>query len=40
VSTHGTIYNLFNVQRHLISTLRTFRADAMVGWVAASVASA
>jgi putative transposase len=42
VSTHGAIYNLFNVQRHLISrtTLRTFRADAMMGWMAASVAIA
>jgi putative transposase len=42
VSTHGAIYNLFNVQRHLISrtTLRTFRADAMAGWMAASVAIA
>ena len=29
--THGPIYNLFNVQRHLISrpTLRTFRDHAM-----------
>lgn len=42
VSTHGTIYNLFNVQRHLISrsTLRTFRANAMEGWMAASAATA
>jgi transposase-like protein len=42
VSTHGTITNLFNVQRHLISrsTLRTFRADAMEGWIAASAATA
>ena len=42
VATHGAIYNLFNLQRHLISrtTLRTFRADAMAGWMAASVASA
>ena len=42
VSTHGAIYNLFNLQRHLISrsTLRTFRANAMAGWMAASVASA
>ncbi len=38
VATHGTIYNLFNVQRHLISrsTLRTFRANAMAGWINAS----
>ena len=42
VSTHGAIYNLFNVQRHLISrsTLRTFRANGMDGWMAASAASA
>ena len=42
VSAHGAIYNLFNVQRHLISrtTLRIFRANAMDGWMAASVASA
>jgi putative transposase len=42
VSTHGTIYNLFNVQRHLISrsTLRAFRANAMEGWMAASAATA
>ena len=42
VATHGAIYNLFNLQRHLISrtTLRTFRADSMAGWMAASVASA
>jgi transposase-like protein len=42
VSTHGTIYNLFNVQRPLISrsTLRTFRANAMEGWMAASAATA
>ena len=42
VSIHGAIYNLFNVQRHLISrsTLRTFRATAMEGWNAASAAAA
>ena len=36
---HGAIYNLFNVQRHLISrtTLRTLRADAIAGWSASSV---
>jgi putative transposase len=41
VATHGAIYNLFNVQRHLISrsTLRTFRATAMDGWIAASAAA-
>jgi putative transposase len=42
VATHGAIYNLFNIQRHLISrsTLRSFRAPAMAGWMAASAASA
>ena len=42
VSILGAIYNLFNVQRHLISrsTLRTFRATAMEGWIAASAAAA
>lgn len=42
VAAHGTIYSLFNVQRHLISrpTLRTFRANAMEGWLIASAASA
>ena len=42
VSIHGAIYNLFNVQRHLISrsTLRTFRATAMEGWNAASATNA
>ena len=35
VSAHGAIYNLFNLQRHLISrsTLRAFRATAMDGWM-------
>ncbi len=34
LSTYGPIYNLFNVQRHLISrsTFRTFRNQAMVEW--------
>jgi transposase-like protein len=34
VSIHGPIYNLFNVQRHLISrrTLRIFRNQAMAEW--------
>jgi len=42
VSTHGAIYNLFNLQRHLISrsTLRTFRTTAMEGWINASAATA
>ena len=34
LSTHGPIYNLFNIQRHLISrsTLRAFRTQAMEEW--------
>lgn len=42
VSTHSAIYNIFNLQRHLISrkTLRTFRAAAMAEWNAASAAAA
>ena len=34
LSTYGPIYNLFNVQRHLISrrTLRIFRNQAMAEW--------
>jgi len=34
LSAHGSIYNLFNVHRHLISrrTLRAFRAQAMEEW--------
>jgi putative transposase len=41
VATHGAIYNLFNVQRHLISrtTLRIFRANAMDAWMAPSAAA-
>ena len=37
LSTFGPIYNLFNVQRHLISrrTLRIFRNNAMKEWEAA-----
>jgi putative transposase len=42
VSTHGPVYNNFNVQRHLISrsTLRTFRAAAMESWAKATAAAA
>ena len=31
LAVHATVYNLFNVQRHLVSrrTLRQFRGDAM-----------
>ena len=34
LSIHATIYNTFNVQRHLISarTHRAFRASAMQTW--------
>jgi putative transposase len=41
VSSHGAVYNTFNVQRHLISrpTLRTFREAAMEAWVTATVAA-
>ncbi len=41
LSTHGPIYNLFNVQRHLISrhTLRTFRDHAMEEWNAVTAAA-
>ncbi len=42
VSTHSAIYNVFNLQRHLVSrkTLRTFRAAAHAEWNAASTAAA
>jgi putative transposase len=41
LSTHGPIYNNFNLQPHLIrrSTLRQFRAAAHDAWAAASVAA-
>ena len=34
LSIHAAVYNVFNVQRHLISrrTLRSFRAQAMRTW--------
>ena len=42
VSTHSAIYNIFNLQRHLISrkTLRTFRAAAAAAWQDASAEAA
>ena len=42
VSTHGAIYNTFNIERHLISrnTMRRFRTSAMEEWNAASTAVA
>src|SRR5918997_3678059 len=38
LSVHSTVYNTFNLQRHLVSrrTLRTFRVEAMVQWHAAT----
>jgi putative transposase len=41
LSVHAVIYNVFNTQRHLISrqTLRTFRAEAMATWQAATAAA-
>jgi transposase-like protein len=41
LSTHAAVYNVFNVQRHLISrrTLRVFRDQAMLTWRQASVAA-
>ena len=40
VSMHSAVYNVFNLQRHLISrpTLRTFRAEAHAVWTAATAA--
>jgi transposase-like protein len=41
LSTHGLIYNLFNVHRHLISrrTLRAFRNQAMAEWQTVTTAA-
>ena len=41
LSTHATVYNNFNVQRHLISrkTLRQFRNDAMSVWQTVTAAA-
>ena len=41
LSTHATVYNTFNVQRHLISrkTLRRFRNQAMGLWQTATAAA-
>ena len=40
LSAHSAVYNIFNLQRHLISrrTLRVFRAEAMEQWRAAVAA--
>ena len=41
VSTHGAIYNTFNIERHLSSrnTMRRFRTSAMEEWLSASAAA-
>jgi transposase-like protein len=41
LSTHAAIYNIFNVQRHLISrrTMRQFRTGAMNRWDAMTAAA-
>jgi len=41
LSIYGPIYNLFNVQRHLISrsTLRIFRNQAMAEWQTVTMAA-
>ena len=41
LSIHAAVYNVFNVQRHLISrrTLRAFRAQAMLAWRQAALAA-
>ena len=41
LSIHAAVYNVFNVQRHLISRriLRSFRAQAMLTWRHATVAA-
>ena len=41
VSMHAATYDIVNLQRHLISrrTLRTFRAQAMADWNAATAAA-
>jgi len=38
---HAAVYNVFNIQRHLISrrTLRVFRDQAMLTWRQATVAA-
>ena len=41
LSTHSAVYNTFHLQRHLISrrTLRLFRAEAVLQWQTATVAT-
>jgi putative transposase len=40
LSAHAAAYNVFNLQRHLISrrTLRLFRAESAAAWKAAAAA--
>ena len=41
LSLHAAVYNIFNVQRHLIrrATLRRFRAEAHLAWNGATAAA-
>lgn len=41
LSAHGAVYNIFNLQQHLISrkTLRQFRIEANGAWAAATIAA-
>ena len=41
LSVHAAVYNVFNLQHHLISgrTLRLFRAEAAAQWKAATAAA-
>jgi putative transposase len=41
LSIHAAVYNIFNLQRHLISrhTLRSFRAEARAQWQTATAAA-
>ena len=41
LATHASIYNTFNIQRHLLrrSTLRHLRTEAMVTWAAATASA-
>jgi putative transposase len=41
LSSHAAVYNVFNLQQHLISrsTLRQFRSEANAAWAAATIAA-
>jgi len=41
LSIHAAVYNVFNIQRHLISrrALRSIRAEAMLTWRHATIAA-